>query len=129
MKLKFILTIIIAMAINNYAYSYAGNCDANLNKIGYVATVYMGADDLNDGGVTFNFVPDDTSKAVTISFYHKMSDIGTWKNPLSELPSKNVRALYAILLTAYVSGSKVKIQRCYSNGVVALGISNDPKVL
>ncbi|MBD2799718.1 hypothetical protein ID854_04410 [Xenorhabdus sp. M] len=123
MKLKIILTILIFMTMNNYAYSYAGNCDKNLNKIGYVSAVYLGVDDDADAEITFNFTPKGSTEASTISFYNYIT--GTWSQTTTDrVGGLNARALYALLLTAYTSGSTVKIMRCYSDGLVALGVGN-----
>ncbi|PHM63609.1 hypothetical protein [Xenorhabdus ishibashii] len=121
MKFKITLIIFIAMIINNYAYSYAGNCNNNLNKKGYVTAVYLGVDDDQDARITFNFRPVDSKTTTTISLYNYITGTKD-KTTFNSTASKNARAAYALLLTAYTTGTSVKIMRCYDNGVVGFGI-------
>ncbi|AOM41483.1 hypothetical protein [Xenorhabdus hominickii] len=120
-KLKIILSFFILMVINNHACAYAGNCSKNLNKTGYVTSVYLGVDDNKDARITFGFKENNSNTITTISLYNYITGTDN-KFTNDSNASKNAQAAYAMLLTAYTSGSPVKIMRCYSDGVVGFGI-------
>ncbi|WP_340618917.1 hypothetical protein [Xenorhabdus entomophaga] len=122
MKIKFLISLFIIMVIPGYSYAYAGNCDANNKKTGYVQAIYLGVDNDNGGSVTFNFLPKGSKEALTLSFYNYISSKHNKILPDDMVAAQNARAAYTLLLTAYSSGSPIKIMRCYGNGVVALGM-------
>ncbi|MDC9598208.1 hypothetical protein [Xenorhabdus anantnagensis] len=126
MKIKFLISIFIIMIMQRHAYAFAGNCNANNKKTGYVQSIYIGADNDNEGSVTFNFLPKGSKEAITISFYNYISSKNNTIFPDSTVAAQNARAAYVLLLTAYSSGSLIKIMRCYSDGVMALGMGRPP---
>ncbi|WP_153020108.1 hypothetical protein [Paramesorhizobium deserti] len=110
---KIILGILIFVATANHAHALAGNCDTNLNKTGYVTSVYLGVDDNTDQNITFNFNPENSDSLTTISVKKQVNDdIG--------------KGTYSMLLTAMVSQAKIKIMRCYTNQLVGAGIAVSP---
>ncbi|OTA14559.1 hypothetical protein Xvie_03588 [Xenorhabdus vietnamensis] len=122
MKIKFLISIFIIMVMQGHAF--ARNCDANDKKTGYVQSIYIGVDNENDGSVTFNFLPKGSKEAITLSFYNYISSKQNTIFPDDMVAAQNARAAYTLLLTAYSSGSPIKIMRCYGNGVVALGMGH-----
>ncbi|MCP9269952.1 hypothetical protein M5U04_18145 [Xenorhabdus sp. XENO-1] len=122
MKIKFLISVFIIIVIPGYSYAYSGNCDANNKKTGYVQAIYLGVDNGNDGSVTFKFLPKGSKEALTLSFYNYISSKHNTILPDDMVAAQNARAAYTLLLTAYSSGSPIKIMRCYGNGVVALGM-------
>ncbi|MDC9596571.1 hypothetical protein [Xenorhabdus anantnagensis] len=97
MKFKIILIILIATAttMNNYAYSYAGNCDKNLNKQGYVTSVFLGVDDNKDARITFGFNPINSKNTITISLYNYITSTDN-KLTFDSNASKKARAAYSL---------------------------------
>ncbi|SFN99843.1 hypothetical protein [Xenorhabdus japonica] len=122
MKIKFLISIFIIMVMQSHAYAFAGHCDKNNGKTGYVQSIYIGVDNSNDGSVSFNFLPKGSKEAITLSFYNYISSKHNTILPDDTVAAQNARAAYTLLLTAYSSGSPIKIMRCYKDGVVAFGI-------
>ncbi|MDC9589617.1 hypothetical protein PSI23_09950 [Xenorhabdus sp. XENO-10] len=128
MKIKFLISIFIIMVMQGHAYAFAGNCNANNKKTGYVQSIYIGVDNDNDGSVTFKFLPKGSKEkeAITLSFYNYISSKHNVILPDDRVAAQNARAAYTLLLTAYSSGSPIKIMRCYKDGVVAFGMGQGP---
>ncbi|MCC8381039.1 MULTISPECIES: hypothetical protein [Xenorhabdus] len=125
MKIKFMIGIFIMIIMQGHAYAFAGNCKANNGRTGYIQGVYIGVDDGNDGSVTFNFLPNGSKKEVTISFYNYVSSKHNVILPDDIVAAENTRAAFSLLLTAYSSGSPIKIMRCYKDGLVAFGMGQN----
>lgn len=103
-------SILFGVSIGS-SWAAAGGCKDNLNKVGYVTTIYVGMDSDSENGITFDFAENIADQGQTISSYRYL-----------DAPAG--RAIYKMLLLAYTAQLRIQIAKCSGDAMQGIALLN-----